>query len=191
MFYVVRGLTAIINRKHLENRKSYTKMNFQLLLATTEILSIPWADAWERGWKGSKVRRINRSPTILDCFQTSISTTVQCFLHILYYTHIVSDNSIRLVFFDFFIHITIFHSIDWFMYFVPITRLHSGIKRSSDNFPIDDSLYTEVVCFLTFNVCAMLGSLTTSFIQWVRFVISVFLNQFYGEIINEMDTKKQ
>lgn len=101
MFYVVRGLTAIINRKHLENRKSYTKMNFQLLLATTEILSIPWADAWERGWKGSKVRRINRSPTILDCFQTSISTTVQCFLHILYYTHIVSDNSIRLVFFDF------------------------------------------------------------------------------------------
>lgn len=43
----------------------------------------------------------------------------------------------------------------------------SEIRRSDDNFPIPDSLYVEVLCFLTFNVCAMLGSLTTSWIQWV------------------------
>lgn len=32
----------------------------------------------------------------------------------------------------------------------------------------EEDLYVEVLCFLTFNVCAMLGSLTTSWIQWVK-----------------------
>lgn len=43
--------------------------------------------------------------------------------------------------------------------------IHSDIKRSPD-FPIEEEYYTLVTCFLTFNVFAMLGSLTTTWIQW-------------------------
>lgn len=43
--------------------------------------------------------------------------------------------------------------------------IHSDIKRSPD-FPIEEEYYTLITCFLTFNVFAMLGSLTTTWIQW-------------------------
>lgn len=64
------------------------------------------------------------------------------------------------LFLNFDFHVCIFHSLP----LLPI----SAIKRSDPNFVIPENLYAEVVCFLTFNVCAMLGSLTTSWIQWVN-----------------------
>lgn len=45
--------------------------------------------------------------------------------------------------------------------------IHSDIKGSPD-FPIGKDYFTLVTCFLTFNVFAMLGSLTTSWVQWPK-----------------------
>lgn len=42
------------------------------------------------------------------------------------------------------------------------------LRRSDENFFITDKYYSEIICYLIFNVMAMLGSLTTSFVQWVR-----------------------
>lgn len=39
---------------------------------------------------------------------------------------------------------------------------------SDSRFPIPASQYINVLCFLTFNVTAMLGSLATSWVQWPR-----------------------
>ncbi|XP_030561323.1 equilibrative nucleoside transporter 1 [Drosophila novamexicana] len=57
------------------------------------------------------------------------------------------------VFFTFFVTLAVFPAV------------HSDIKRSND-FIIGEKYFTLVTCFLTFNVFAMLGSLTTSWIQW-------------------------
>lgn len=48
-----------------------------------------------------------------------------------------------------------------------ILTFQIDIKLSDPDFPIPEKLYVSVLCFLTFNFCAMLGSLTTSWIQWV------------------------
>lgn len=42
---------------------------------------------------------------------------------------------------------------------------------SDKDFPIPEKLYVSVLCFLTFNFCAMMGSLVTSFVQWVSLYI--------------------
>lgn len=47
---------------------------------------------------------------------------------------------------------------------------------SDTNFIIPKEFYVSILCFLTFNVCAMLGSLTTSWVQWVSFYKSCFYN---------------
>lgn len=49
------------------------------------------------------------------------------------------------------------------------------IKMSDTNFIVPEELYVSILCFLTFNVCAMLGSLATSWVQWVS-VLSAFVN---------------
>lgn len=49
------------------------------------------------------------------------------------------------------------HTIHW-----------TDILKSDANFWVPDNIYVSVLCFLTFNVSAMLGSLTTSWVQWVR-----------------------
>lgn len=59
----------------------------------------------------------------------------------------------------------------FFIFFVTLSLfpvLQSNIKRIDPNFIISEELYMQIVCFLTFNVCAMLGSLTTSWIQWPK-----------------------
>ncbi|XP_031633474.1 equilibrative nucleoside transporter 1 [Contarinia nasturtii] len=60
----------------------------------------------------------------------------------------------------------------FFIFFITLSlfpNVQSNIKRSDANFWITDpDLYMSVLCFLTFNVCAMFGSLTTSFIQWPK-----------------------
>ncbi|XP_065371053.1 equilibrative nucleoside transporter 1 [Calliphora vicina] len=60
------------------------------------------------------------------------------------------------IFFTFFVTLAIFPAI------------HSDIKPHSDDFFIPKDLFTPITCFLTFNLFAMLGSLTTSWIQWPK-----------------------
>ncbi|KAL7741857.1 hypothetical protein ACLKA6_012074 [Drosophila palustris] len=59
------------------------------------------------------------------------------------------------VFFTFFVTLSVFPAV------------HSDIKRS-DDFIIGEKYFTLITCFLTFNVFAMLGSLTTSWVQWPK-----------------------
>lgn len=50
--------------------------------------------------------------------------------------------------------------------------VHSDIKQTSDGELfgiISKKFFTPITCFLTFNVFAMLGSLATSWVQWVSF----------------------
>uniref|UniRef100_A0A336MBT2 CSON014882 protein n=1 Tax=Culicoides sonorensis TaxID=179676 RepID=A0A336MBT2_CULSO len=44
--------------------------------------------------------------------------------------------------------------------------VHSDIKQVDSDFFIPKDMFTTVTCFLTFNFCAMLGSLLTSWIKW-------------------------
>lgn len=60
------------------------------------------------------------------------------------------------IFFTFFVTLAVFPAI------------HSDIKPNSDDFFIPKELFTSITCFLTFNLFAMLGSLTTSWIQWPK-----------------------
>lgn len=43
----------------------------------------------------------------------------------------------------------------------------TDIERSDKDFIVPRDQYVDVLCFLTFNFCAMIGSLLTSWIQWV------------------------
>ncbi|XP_055678225.1 equilibrative nucleoside transporter 1 isoform X2 [Lutzomyia longipalpis] len=57
----------------------------------------------------------------------------------------------------------------FFVFFVTLAvfpAIHSDIKPSDSNFIISDKYFVSVTCFLTFNLCAMLGSLITSWINW-------------------------
>lgn len=45
--------------------------------------------------------------------------------------------------------------------------VYSDIKQHDDDFVIPKDIFTTVTCFLTFNLCAMLGSLLTSWVKWV------------------------
>lgn len=60
----------------------------------------------------------------------------------------------------------------FFVFFVTLALfpvVQSDIALSDkENFPISDKLFVSILCFLTFNMCAMLGSLATSWVQWVR-----------------------
>lgn len=59
----------------------------------------------------------------------------------------------------------------FFVFFITLAvfpAVHSDIKRSDSNFIIGDDLFVSICCFLTFNVCAMLGSLLTSWVTWPK-----------------------
>lgn len=62
----------------------------------------------------------------------------------------------------------------FFIFFVTLTvfpAIHSDIRQVSDGKflgIVPQNLFVQITCFLTFNVFAMLGSLTTSWIKWVR-----------------------
>ncbi|GLV32794.1 Equilibrative nucleoside transporter 2 [Carabus blaptoides fortunei] len=47
-------------------------------------------------------------------------------------------------------------------------EIHSNIKPSDSHFVVTDKYYTSVTCFLTFNVCAMLGSSISSWFTWPK-----------------------
>lgn len=46
--------------------------------------------------------------------------------------------------------------------------VHSDIQSLDENFVVSPNYYSSVMCFLTFNITAMLGSSVASLIQWVR-----------------------
>lgn len=57
----------------------------------------------------------------------------------------------------------------FFVFFVTLAvfpAVHSDIRPSSDDFIVPGDLYTSVTCFFTFNLFAMLGSLSTSWVNW-------------------------
>ncbi|EDW76191.1 uncharacterized protein Dwil_GK15325 [Drosophila willistoni] len=58
------------------------------------------------------------------------------------------------IFFTFFVTLAVFPAV------------YSDIKPSNDDFFISKDYFSLFTCFLTFNVFAMLGSLTTSWIKW-------------------------
>jgi len=45
--------------------------------------------------------------------------------------------------------------------------VQSDVQSSDKNFVIPSEYYSSVMCFLTFNITAMLGSLIASLVQWV------------------------
>lgn len=59
----------------------------------------------------------------------------------------------------------------FFVFFVTLAlfpAVQSDISISNaEKFPIPEKLYVSILCFLTFNLCAMLGSLATSWVQFV------------------------
>lgn len=76
------------------------------------------------------------------------------------YWTIFKQSSMQLfnVFFIFFVTLTCFPSV------------HSDIKQKGEGEfmgIVSRELFTPITCFLTFNVFAMLGSLTTSWVKWV------------------------
>lgn len=50
------------------------------------------------------------------------------------------------------------------------------IKASDPNFFISDTHYANIMCFLTFNTSAMIGSYLTTFFTWVS---EVHLNVYF------------
>ena len=43
----------------------------------------------------------------------------------------------------------------------------SDVKMAHDDFPISQMYYTPITCFLTFNICAVLGNLIPSILRFV------------------------
>lgn len=70
------------------------------------------------------------------------------------------------IFFIFFVTLALFPSVQ------------SDIHPSDKNFVIPSQYYSSVMCFLTFNITAMLGSSIASLVQWVcklQFYIIIFI----------------
>nr|CAD7572268.1 unnamed protein product [Timema californicum] len=58
------------------------------------------------------------------------------------------------VFFTFFVTLSIFPAVQ------------ADINRSDPNFFVSDELYVSVTCFLTFNICALIGSILSTLGSW-------------------------
>lgn len=82
----------------------------------------------------------------------------------------------------------------FFVFFVTLSifpAVHSDIRMSDPNFIVEQKLFVSVVCFLTFNVFAMLGSLTTSFVQFVSLRDLNFKIEFYFWILLHLKPRKE
>ena len=51
----------------------------------------------------------------------------------------------------------------------------SDVKMAHDDFPISEKYYTPITCFLTFNLCAVLGNLIPSILRFVRITYLIFI----------------
>lgn len=70
------------------------------------------------------------------------------------------------VFLLFFVTLTIFPAIQVFI-----------LREKDSTFFIGSEMYVTIMCFLTFNVTAFLGSLLATFVQWVSYFSSCYLNK--------------
>lgn len=52
--------------------------------------------------------------------------------------------------------------------------VQANIQRSSNNFFIGPKHYLNIMCFLTFNLFAMIGSYCATWINWVRINFVIF-----------------
>lgn len=55
--------------------------------------------------------------------------------------------------------------------------VHSSIVRSDPDFIVPEYIYMSVMCFLTFNIFAVLGSSIASYVQWVNELIYFFFSK--------------
>lgn len=58
----------------------------------------------------------------------------------------------------------------FFVFFVTLSvfpAVQSSIKASDENFVVSEKYYMSVMCFVTFNVTAMLGSMLAPYFKWV------------------------
>lgn len=53
-----------------------------------------------------------------------------------------------------------------------------NIKKSDPNFFISDKLYSKIMCFMTFNITAMVGSSIASLVQWVSSTKTVLFRRY-------------
>lgn len=56
---------------------------------------------------------------------------------------------------------------DMLLCIVIIPVFVADIKRSDPNFFLEERFYDSVLCYITFNVCAMIGSSLSTWIRWV------------------------
>lgn len=59
----------------------------------------------------------------------------------------------------------------FFVFFVTLAvfpTIHSDIKPMDENFFISQNYYADIMCFVTFNVCAMIGSWLPSYFIWPK-----------------------
>lgn len=58
----------------------------------------------------------------------------------------------------------------FFVFFVTLSifpAMHADIRPVDKNFVVPENYFASITCFLTFNVCAMLGSSLPGFVTWV------------------------
>ncbi|XP_057340932.1 equilibrative nucleoside transporter 1 isoform X1 [Microplitis mediator] len=59
----------------------------------------------------------------------------------------------------------------FFIFFVTLSlfpAVHSNIQKSDPQFLVEDKIYVSVMCFMTFNITAMIGSSIASYVQWPK-----------------------
>lgn len=78
----------------------------------------------------------------------------------------------------------------FFVFFVTLAlfpAVHSDIAISDkEHFPISEKLYVSILCFLTFNLCAMLGSLASSWVQWVSNIFFVLFGMMWEVTVSQI-----
>lgn len=69
----------------------------------------------------------------------------------------------------------------FFVFFVTLSifpAMHADIKPVDKDFVVPESYFASITCFLTFNVCAMLGSSLAGLVTWVSVFCRLVLIRF-------------
>lgn len=66
----------------------------------------------------------------------------------------------------------------WFVFTVTLTlfpTVQSNIKRFDKDFVVPEDYYSDVMCFMTFNVTALIGSWLATMFRWVRIELFIIM----------------